>query len=214
MAHYVVRTPAHRGATRSSLTGSLLAAALALVTLVGHAHAFPQQNTTPQSQVRAVQEADANLAKALAERERLTEQYKNGIVSDSELIEADLRVTEARFRQAVARDKDTDAVAALEAVIPLRERQLKKLQEMQQAGVVGGAEINQSRIALAQARVRVGLYTLIVLRKEELKRAQDAYTAGVLSRPELEAAEKELETARKRLAEADTSATPTPKAER
>lgn len=142
--------------------------------------------------------ADAAKAKqAVAAAEQTLSQLKGaaGAVPASRVIQAEADLAEAQVRLAAAEGKQQALLDGLSVLVALRERQWEQLK--QATGAVPQRRVNNARIELAEARIRLELHTIVVLREQEL--AGLAETSAAVPKRQIDEARKALKEARTRL---------------
>lgn len=87
--------------------------------------------------------------------DRLRMLVGRGVVSQTDLMDAEIKLKNAQLRLAVAQKDDPAIIRLLKELVKLRELDLDRMKKLQVRGVVPQAEVNDSERALIEAQLRL-----------------------------------------------------------
>lgn len=151
--------------------------------------------------------ATANADVTEAERQLRSVQvgYQSGINTFADVRNATIALAEAHIRAATAQNQSEGVVQNLELIETLRQEALREAEARYKSGLSAMADMNDARAGVAEAHIRVDLYTLVTIREEDLAQISRVYQTGATSKQEVDKASAALRDARSRFMQAQNS---------
>jgi RNA polymerase sigma factor (sigma-70 family) len=144
--------------------------------------------------------------KAKTEVQRLMDQLKREERLQTEGLIAPATVEETRMQALTAQVKlsraEKNTAAALERqrmLIKVHEDQVARYQRLVNAGADAVHELEEATVALAEARIREGLYTILMVRERDWARAEKLYEKAAISKADFTQTRARLDEIRDRI---------------
>jgi RNA polymerase sigma factor (sigma-70 family) len=206
---------------QSKSSNSAILAAKAALNKANAEKANKQWNTIRTAK-KAQEKAEATLKLNEAELKRLQQMLleKSAMQKDLDGAKTELERTRAQLDRATSildafSGTETEAVKQLgqprpvdskeakigDAAVAEAEAKLERLMKLKAGGAASDAEIEEARIAVANARIAYALRTIVDTRQKAMDRAQRLREANVITADELKKAADALEAAKRRQAE-------------
>lgn len=179
---------------------SLECGAATMLAVCGCVASGRAQVIAPPAQAdKAAATAAADVAQAEHEFTVTTGRYRAGIDTAASLVQAQIKLDEARRRQATALGQSHAAIGYAKNVVTNREQLVSLAEAQYRAGVATASDLTQAHIGLTEARIRLELHNLVGYLEQDLATITAQYKAGLVTRAEVDKASGALTAARKRL---------------
>lgn len=129
--------------------------------------------------------AKADVVRSEQELAKTNARFQQSQTSKTELSEAKIRLADARLQLAQIENQPETIIQQARVIVDERTQILSYVDTANKVGAASLSELNAARLALAEARVNLELYSLIGIKRENAALALRLYEAGVVSKDEI-----------------------------
>jgi RNA polymerase sigma factor (sigma-70 family) len=162
-----------------------------------------KQKEEDQIDKDAVQATQGEVDRLLTRLKREEKLHGEGAIAFNVVEETRLQTLFAQVALARAQKKTGAAIERLQMAIKVREDQTARIQRLVKEGVVTETRLEEAIVALAEARILEGLYTILKVREDAWHRAKKSYEDGAMSATVFAASRSQLEQIRERIQSSD-----------